>query len=133
MASTTFQDYNQNTPIVAAWLNDVNNAVYSAGGVPKTANLVPAAWVRFSVSGGVVTIQQSANITSVVRSSAGVFVITYSSSLTNAANCYDITANIAGFTSYSAEASNSVTVNVTNTSNVATDPGSCCVVILGEN
>ena len=133
MASTTFQDYNQNNPIVAAWLNDINNGVYSPGGVPRVASLIPVAWVRFSVSGGVVTIQQSVNIASVTRSSAGVFVVTYGSTLTNTANCYDITTNIAGFTSYSTETANSVTVDITNTSNVATDPGSCCVVILGAN
>lgn len=32
MASTLFVDYSQNTPIVAAWLNDVNNAVYDGNG-----------------------------------------------------------------------------------------------------
>jgi len=133
MASTTFQDYNQNTPIVAAWLNDINTGVYSPGGVPRTASMIPAAWVRFSVSGGVVTIQQSVNIASVTRSSAGVFVVTYGSTLTNTTNCYHITTNIAGFTSYSVEEVNSVTINVADTSNVATDPGSCCVVVLGAN
>jgi hypothetical protein len=35
MASTTFQDYNQNTPIVASWLNDVNAEVYTPTGIPK--------------------------------------------------------------------------------------------------
>lgn len=29
MASTTFEDFNPNIPIVAAWLNDVNNQVYN--------------------------------------------------------------------------------------------------------
>jgi len=133
MASTNFQDYNQNTPIVAAWLNDINAGVYSPGGVPRTASMIPVAWVRFSISAGVVTIQQSVNIANVSRSGAGVFVITYGTSLTNAANCYDISTNIAGFASYSSETNNSVTIDIANTSNVATDPGSCCVVILGTN
>jgi hypothetical protein len=31
MASTTFVDYSASTPIVAAWLNDVNSAIYGAG------------------------------------------------------------------------------------------------------
>lgn len=134
MASTTFQDYNQNTPIVAAWLNDINAGVYSPNnGVPRVAIDIPAAWVRFSVTGGVVAIQQSSNVASVVRNSTGNYTITYGTALTNAANCYQITQNIAGFSEYTAETANSVTIQVGNTSNVATDPGSCCVVVLGTN
>jgi len=41
MASTNFQDGDASTPVVAAWLNDVNIAVYTAlgnaGVAPKTA------------------------------------------------------------------------------------------------
>lgn len=133
MTSTNFQDYNQNTPIVAAWLNDVNAGVYSPGGVPRTASMIPVAWVRFSVTGGMVAIQQSVNISTVVRGSVGVFTITYGSALTNTANCYQVTQNIAGFTTYGAETNQSVVVNTTNTSNVATDPGTCSVVIWGIN
>lgn len=40
MASTTFVDYSQNTPIVAPWLNDINAAVYNAIG---TGGPTPAA------------------------------------------------------------------------------------------
>lgn len=134
MASTVFQDYNQNNPIVSAWLNDINNGIYSpVGGVPRVAIDIPVAWVRFSVIGGVVAIQQSSNVASVVRNSAGNFTVTYGASLTNTTNCYQISQNVAGFVSYSAEAANSVTVQLANTSNVATDPGSCCVVVLGAN
>jgi len=133
MASTTYQDYNQNTPIVAAWLNDINNGIYSPGGVPRVSSLIPVAWARFSVAGGVATIQQSVNITSVTRTGAGVFVVTYGSSLTNATNCYEISMNIAGFVSYTSEAVNSVTISTANPLNTPTDPGSCCVVILGAN
>lgn len=31
MASTVFVDYSQNTPVVAAWLNDVNSVAYGIG------------------------------------------------------------------------------------------------------
>lgn len=133
MSSTVFQDFNQNTPIVSSWLNDVNGVTYSPGGVKKTASLISVAWVRFSVTGGVVTIQQSVNIASVVRASAGVFTITYGSTLTNAANCYVLSQNSAGFISFGSETTNSVVVNTANTSNVATDPGACSVIIYGAN
>lgn len=133
MASTIFQDFNQNTPIVAAWLNDVNKGVYSPGGVPKVASLIPAAWVRFSVTAGVVAIQQSFNVSTVVRTGAGAFTITYGTALTNAANCYQIAQNSAGFVSYGAETASTVVVNTTNTANAATDPGTCSVVIWGAN
>lgn len=43
MANTTFSDYNQNTPITAAWLNDINNLAYNVLGNGVTpASTVPA-------------------------------------------------------------------------------------------
>lgn len=129
MASTTFVDFSQNTPIVASWLNDVNKTVYDVGGNPTANVTLPFAWVRFSVSGGVATVQTSSNIASVSRSSAGVFVVTYGRFLAQAQGCYQISTNQAGFTFVSAEATNSVTVNTNNTSNVATDPGFVSVVV----
>lgn len=134
MASTNFQDYNQNTPIVSTWLNDINKGIYSAvGGLPRVALNIPAAWVRFNVSAGVVAIVQSIGVLSVVRQSPGVYQINYSSSLVNAQNAYQMTCNIPGFVSYGAETSSSVVVNIGNTANVATDPGSCCVSVFGAN
>lgn len=133
MASTNFQDYNQNTPVVAGWLNDVNKLTYSAGGVPKQSLLIAVAWVRFNVNGGVVSIQQSSNVASVFRSGAGQYIITYSNNLTNAANCYEISQSSSGFTSYNTETNATVTINTANTSNVLTDPASCSVVIYGAN
>lgn len=133
MASTVYQDYNQNTPIVAAWLNDVNNVAYTPGKVAKTASQIAAAWVRFSVTAGVVAIQQSSNIATVVRNSAGNFTVTYGQVLTNTANCYAITQNTPGFVGYGAETAQSIVVETFNTSNVATDPGTCSVVIFGVN
>ena len=133
MASTTFQDFNQNTPVVASWLNDVNKAVYSPGGVPRVASLIPVAWVRFSISVGVVTIQQSVNIATVVRNSAGVFLINYGSALTSAACCCQIAQSVAGFASYGSETTSSIVITTTNPSNVPTDPGTCSVVIWGIN
>lgn len=133
MASTNFQDYNQNTPIAASWLNDVNKTVYGPAGGPRLAIGVAAALVRFSVSAGVVTIQQALNVQSVVRTGPGVFTVTYTAPLTNSANCYQITQNVPGFTSYSAETVQSVTINLTNFADTGTDPGSCCVAVFGAN
>lgn len=133
MASTTFQDYNQNTPVVAAWLNDVNNLTYSAGGVAKGSILMPVAWVRFSVSGASITIQQSANVSSVVSLGTGEFQINYNSLLTSASNCYELSINSAGFVFPAAETTGSVTINTTNTSNVAFNPGFVSVVVYGAN
>lgn len=133
MASTTFQDYNQNTPIVASWLNDVNAEVYTPTGIPKKALQSSAAWVRFSVVGGIVTIQQAQNISTVVRSSSGVYVVTYAAPLTNAVNCYEISTSQFGFIAFSAETSGSVTINTNNTSNVPADPSSVSLVVYGAN
>lgn len=131
MASTNFQDYNQNNPIVSSWLNDVNGLAYSVGGIKKTNVLIPVAWVRFI--GGSATIQQSANIASVIRNSAGNYTINYSEALTNTTNCYGISQSQAGFGFVLAETASSVTVETTNASNVATDPGFASVVIFGTN
>jgi len=133
MASTFFQDYNQNNPIVSSWLNDINNGVYTATGTPKKAAASSAAWVRFSITGGVIAIQQSLNIASVVRTSAGVYIVTYGLSLVNATNCYEINLGSAGFVVPSAEALGSVTLNCTNTANAAADPAFVSLVVHGAN
>jgi len=133
MASTQFQDYNQNTPIVAAWLNDVNGATYTAAGTRKLAVQSSSAWVRFSITGGVVVIQQSSNIATVVRTGVGVYVVTYGAPMTNAANCYEINLGTAGFTVPSAEAVGSVTLTCTNTANTAADPTFVSLVVHGAN
>ena len=133
MTSTVFQDFNQNTPIVSAWLNDINNGIYSPGGIPRVSSLIPVAWVRFQVVGGVVTVQQAVNVTSVMRSSAGVFTVFYGSVLPSATNCYEISQNLPGFVSYGTETTASVVVNTSNTVNAPTDPGTCSVVIYGVN
>jgi hypothetical protein len=141
MAWTLFQDYNQNTPIVSNWLNDVNNDVYTPqtgipatpGGTPRTALQQAAAWVRFSVIGGVVAIEQSSNIASVTRVSAGLYQITYGNTMINTTNCYSISTNLAGFQTVVAESTTTVEVNISNTANVSTDPGFVSVVIFGAN
>lgn len=132
MASTFFTDFNQNNPVVAAWLNDINNGVYSGKGLPRLAQASSAAWVRFFVSGGVVAIQQSNNIVSVTRSSLGIYVISYPA-MGQATNCYEISMDQPGFAFRSAETLTSVTINCTNTANTAFDPGFVSVVIHGAN
>jgi hypothetical protein len=133
MSSTFFQDYNQNNPIVSSWLNDINNGVYTPTGTAKVASASAAAWVRFSISGGVVMVQQSYNVAGVSRTSAGVYVVSYEAALTETTNCYEISMDQAGFTFRTAETSNSVTIGTTNTSNTSFDPDIVSVVIHGEN
>jgi len=133
MASTIYQDYNQNTPIVSAWLNDINKGIYSALGLPRVAADIPVAWVRFSAVAGVVTISQSQNIASVVRTGAGTYVVTYGAALVNVQNSYQIQSNVPGFTSWSAETNQSVTIQVQNTAAAFIDTFSACVGISGAN
>jgi hypothetical protein len=133
MASTNFQDYNQNTPIMSSWLNDVNAAVYTAGGAAKKAAQSAAALVRFSVSGGVVTVQQSVNITSVVRVSAGVYTVTYSSPMTNATNSYGVSMNQAGFIYTGADSTVGVTIHTTDSSNAPSDPTAVSLQVFGAS
>jgi hypothetical protein len=133
VASTTFQDYNQNNPVVSSWLNDVNSIAYTPAGTHRVAIQTAAAWVRFSVTGGVVAIQQSTNISTVGRTGVGVYVITYGAPLSNAANSYGITMSQAGFAFQAAEALGSVTINTHDTTNTAVDPASVSVQIFGAN
>lgn len=133
MASTKFVDYSQNTPIVASWLNDVNGATYTTAGTAKTSVQSAAAWVRFAVGGGVVTIQQSSNISTVVRVSVGVYTITYGAPLANIANCYSFSMNIAGFQFIFSETAGSVTIHTTDTTNTLADPTVVCAMVFGAN
>jgi len=133
MTSTFFQDYNQNNPITSSWLNPVNNAVYTPAGVAKLAVQSAAAFVRFAVSGGVVTIQQSVNISTVVRTSVGVYVITYNTPLTGALNAYGFSMDLPGFVFRTAESAAELTIGTTNTANTSFDPDFVSVLVFGAN
>lgn len=133
MPSTLFQDFNQNTPITSTWLNDVNKVTYSPTGVPKSATQSAAAWVRFSVTGGIVSIQQSSNVSTVTRTATGVYQIVYGSSLTNADNVYSLSMGQAGFLVPSAELVNGVTISTFNTADAAVDPVFVTLVVFGNN
>lgn len=133
MASTNFKDYNQNTPVTSAWLNDVNGVAYTAAGTKKVALQAAAAWVRFAVSGGVATIQQSSNIQSVSRVSAGVYLVTYATPMTISGNCYSMSMTQVGFTFFSSESVNTVTVNTTDAAGNPVDPGFVSLAVFGNN
>ena len=121
MASTTFVDYSQNTPITAAWLNDVNNDTYNTDGSVNKSNQQAFAWVRFNgTTGGIVS--QSSNVQSVTRTGTGVYVIAYTVTLPQATNCYGVSTNLVGFSTISAETVNSVTISCVNALQVASDP-----------
>ena len=125
-----FTDYNQNNPITSQWLNGISNFIFGATG--KNAQTSPAAWVRFSVSGGVATIQQSYGVASVVRTATGTYTITYSQTLLQAANCYNINTSSIGMNAASTETVNSVVIETGNSSGILIDPTSVSVVIFGS-
>lgn len=127
MASTTFVDFSQNTPIVAAWLNDVNKGVYNADGTHNLSAQTPFAWVRFTGATGAIV--SSSNVASVTRTGAGAYTILYGATLPVATNCYSINTNLPGFDSIVSETTTSVSILVANTSNVATDASIVCVQI----
>lgn len=133
MASTQFTDYSQNTPIVSAWLNDINQGVYTAQKQPKPALASAGAWVRFSIVGGVLTVQQSYNIANVSRTSAGVYVITYGIEFLQAANCYEVSLGSAGFVVPSNELANGVTLNCSGITGTVADPAFVSLVVHGAN
>lgn len=133
MTSTVFQDYNQNNPIVSSWLNDVNAGVYSLAGVARKALQSAAAFVRFGVSGGVVTIEQSINIATVTRTSAGVYVITYGGPLAGALNAYGLSMDVPGFIFRSSETAAGLTIGTTNPANTSFDPNFVSVIVFGAN
>lgn len=133
MSSTQFKDYSQNTPIVAAWLNDVNNDVYTAAGTAKVAKQSSAAWVRFSATGGTVVIQQSSNISTVIRTAMGVYVVTFQAPLINSHNCYSGQLGVPGFVAIPVESTSSVTLACTDNTNTPIDPASVSFTVFGDN
>src|SRR5277367_435379 len=133
MASTFFQDYNQNNPIVSSWLNDVNNAVYGANGTARLAISAAAVLVSFSVVGGIVTVGQSVNVLSVVRNSLGSYTINYASPMAGPGNIYQISLGQAGIGFWTAQTSGSVTLSFQSLSGVSIDPTSAGVLVFGVN
>jgi hypothetical protein len=127
MPSRTYQDYSQNTPITAAWLNAVNQFIYGTTGSNSIST--PLAWVRFD--GTTATILQSEGVFTVVRNSAGNYTISYSQTLAQAANVYNITTNISGFAKQVSETTNSVTIQITDKTDTAADPTVVSLVVFG--
>lgn len=99
------------------------------------------AWVNFSVSGGVVTINDSFNISSVVRTATGKFTINFSTPMSNALYypsvisrrpvssddgvCYSL-----GGTSRPMNV-NQFPISINNVQVVYEDPTVCCVTVVG--
>jgi hypothetical protein len=127
MPSSNFQDYNQNNPITSLWLNGINAFVFGTAG--NNAQTSPLAWVRFN--GTTASILQSYGIAGIVRNSAGNYTITFSQTLAQSGNVYNVTTNLAGFATIVSETDNSVTIQVANTSDVATDSSIVCMTVFG--
>jgi hypothetical protein len=81
----------------------------------------------------VVTIQQSENVTSVIRDSLGVYTVNFTNAMANSQNCYQISQNSAGFQYPSTETTNSVVVNFTTSTGALGDPGTASVVVYGAS
>lgn len=124
-----FQDFNQNNPITSSWLNGVSNFLFGSAG--NNAQTSPAAWVRFSVSGSVATIQQSYNVVSVVRNSTGTYTVNYLNPLPQAFNTYSINSNVIGMNAAVAETLTGVEVQTTNSAGSLVDPSSVSVIVFG--
>jgi len=92
---------NDTDTITAKKLRDALNA---SGTAPVAAC---RAWVNFSISGGVITVKGSLNITSVTRVSAGVYTINFSNSMPTA--------------SYAVFVSNSGSIALTSRVNATSD------------
>ena len=127
MPSANFQDYNQNTPITAAWLNGVNAFVFGKAG--NNALTSPVAWVRFDGTTG--TILQSYGAAGLARNSAGNYTLTYSQTLAQSTNCYQITTNLLGQQAILSETTSSVTFEVANAGGVPTDTTIVCITVFG--
>ena len=127
MPSRNYQDYNQNTPITAAWLNGVNSFVFGSAG--NNAQTSPLAWVRFNGTTGAII--QSYGVSTVTRNSAGNYTIQYGQTLTQATNCYNISSNLLGAQAVLSETTNSVTIETANSSFTPTDPTIVSVVVFG--
>ena len=122
MPSVTYQDYNQNTPVTALWLNGINKFVF--GGLTS-----PCAWVRFDGTSGV--IKQSYGVQSVTVNSAGNYTIVYTNPVGGSFNCYNVTTNLQGFNNVVAETNASVTIQTASTTGVPTNATLVCVTVFG--
>jgi hypothetical protein len=94
-------------------------------------------WVQFSVSGGVVTVQASYNVTSVVRNSIGNFTVTWTTAFTTAFYACSITPQsntgthgTIGFTN--AQTSTTVQILTQSTSFSLADPDLVSVIAYGR-
>jgi len=65
-------------------INATNVFVNGVSLSPASGNAVARAWVRFTLSGTTVTVQNSFNISGVTRTSAGVYTVTFTTPRSNA-------------------------------------------------
>ena len=127
MPSVTFQDYNQNTPVTALWLNGINRFVFGTAG--NNAQTSPAAWVRFNGTNG--SVVQSYGVSQVTRNSVGNYTITFANPLPQVSNCYSIMTNVLGMSAVMAETTTTVTIETANSGGVLTDPPSVSFIMFG--
>lgn len=91
-----------------------------------------AAYVRFDGSAGGATIVESYNIASVTRTGVGVYRITYSGPLNNAANTYSWSKASVGFGCPGAETTSYVDFTFTDAAGAPHDVSGCHVTVHGD-
>ena len=144
-----FNDYEANyyrpyIDIVSASNNnyhfDLSNSNYyhdanespRVGGTQSSTKSSVAAWIRFNGT-DLLGFKQSHNVASVEKISTGKYKITYTKPMKSSGNAYSVTTNIAGFTLIDSEDTSYVTVQINNTSNIATDASLVSVTVYGDD
>lgn len=113
------------------------------GAVQQKSPTLVTAWVNFSVSGGVVTINDSHNVSSVVRTATGRFNVIFTNAMKNAFYCPSVisrrpTAGVSedgicyGLGSLNRVMNvNQFPISINNAASTAEDPPFCCVTVSG--
>ncbi|MEJ5178880.1 phage tail protein [Erwinia sp. MYb416] len=113
------------------------------GAIQKKSPTLVTAWVNFSVAGGVITINDSYNVSSVVRTATGRFNVIFTNAMKNAFYCPSVisrrpTAGTSedgicyGLGSLNRVMSvNQFPISINNAASTAEDPPFCCVSVSG--
>ncbi|TDT01697.1 hypothetical protein [Erwinia rhapontici] len=113
------------------------------GAIQKKSPTLVTAWVNFSVAGGVITINDSYNVSSVVRTATGRFNVIFTNAMKNAFYCPSVISRrpTAGTSEdgicYGLGGLNRVMsvnqfpISINNAASTAEDPPFCCVSVSG--
>ena len=102
------------------------------GGTQSSTKASVAAWVRFNGT-DLLGFKVSHNVASVEKISTGKYKITYTKPMKSSGNAYSVTTNSPGFAWVDSEDVSYVTVQINNTSNIATDASLVSVTVYGDD